>query len=174
MKSPRWVALAALVVIAAAVGAYFLLRPTDESRIRAQLTRLAAAVRVTDEDAQAHPIGRMAHVNAELAKVFEADVRASIPEALPHDADREELVELVVGAPRFLRAFDVDFTNVTIKLDDTRTTALVGATADVKLGERDGSPSRERRAVDFRFVRKDGEWLVRTLTVWSKGEAEAE
>jgi hypothetical protein len=65
----------------------------------------------------------------------------------------------------------VDFTNVTIKLDDTHTTALVGATASMKIVERDGSPSQSRRAVDLRFVLKDGAWLIRTLTVWTKEDA---
>jgi hypothetical protein len=165
--------LAAIVAaaIAIAVGAYLLLRPTDESRIRGQLARLAAAVRITDANARVNPVGRLADVNRRLEPLFEPDVRVSIPEVPSLHAGRAELAELVASAPSLVRSFDVDFTSVTIKLDDARTTALVGATARTKLVERDGAASQDRRAVDLRFVRKDGQWVIRTLTVWSPEDA---
>jgi len=171
MPRPRHLPALAVVAVAFAVAAYLLLRPTDESRIRSQLDRLAAAIRVTEADAQGSPVGRLAHVNGDLERLFEPDVRMSMPEVTSVTSGRAELAELVAGAPRFVRTFDVDFTNVTIKLDQDRTTALVGATAKMKLTDRDGSASQERRAVDLRFVRKDGAWFIRSLTVWTKEDA---
>jgi hypothetical protein len=164
-------ALAGLVAIAVAVVAYFVLRPTDASRIRSQLDRLAAAVRITDADSQANPIGRLAHVSGELAKLFEPDVDVSIPDVPSSGSGRAELAQLVAGAPSYVRTFEVEFTNVTIKLDDSRTTAFVGATARAKLIERDGAASQDRRAVDLHFVQKDGEWVVRSLRVWTTQDA---
>lgn len=169
-------AVALVVVLALAVAGYFLWRPTDESRIRAQLSRLASAVRITDADAQANPIARLARVNGELDGLFEPDARVTVPELAEltsGHAGTRELAELVTGAPRYVRAFDVDFTSVTLKMDEAHTTAFVQATATVKVEERDGSPSRDRRAVDFHFVRKDGAWVIRTLTVWAKEDAPA-
>ena len=152
MTKRRLVVLAAVVAAAIAVGAYLVFRPTDEARIRAQLDRLAEVVRITDADAQENPLARMSRVDGELEKLFEPDVRASIPEVATLAPGRRALTELVVGAPRFVRSFEVTFTSVTVKLDEARTTALVGATAKVKVEERGGSPSQDARAVDLRFV----------------------
>jgi hypothetical protein len=164
----------AVVALALAVGGYFVWRPTDESRIRAQLDRLASAVRITDADAQANPIARLARVNGELDGLFEPNARVTVPELAElgsGHAGRRELAELVAGAPRYVRAFDVDFTAVTLKMDGAHTTAFVQTTANVKADERDGSASRDRRAVDVHFVAKDGAWVIQTLTVWAKEDA---
>jgi hypothetical protein len=170
----RSVALAVVVALALGVGAYFVLRPTDESRIRAQLARLGAAVRITDADAQANPMARLAHVSGQLDGLFEPDARVTIPELTEltsGHATRSELAELVAGAPRYVRTFEVAFTSVTIKMDAGHTTAFVQATANVKADERDGGRSEDRRAVDFHFVGKDGAWVIRTLSVWTKEDA---
>jgi len=162
----------ALVVVALAVGAYFVWRPTDESRIRAQLTRLAATVRNIDADQQTNPIERLARVSGQLDGLFEPDARVTIPELTElgsGHAGRRELAQLVAGAPSYLRTFD--FTNVTIKMDGAHTTAFVGVTATVKAFDRDGAASQDRRAVDFHFVEKDGAWVIRTLSVWAKEDA---
>jgi hypothetical protein len=77
---PRTRVLLAVIALAmVAVGAYFVWRPSDESRIRAQLGRLASAVRVQDADAQANPIARLAHVNGEVADLFEPEARVNLP-----------------------------------------------------------------------------------------------
>ena len=167
----RWVVLAVVAVLALGIGGYFVWRPTDESRIRSQLARLAAAVRVTEADGQGNPLTRLARVNGELEALFEPDARVTIPELTSGHADRRELAQLVAGAPGYVRSFDVDFTSVTLKMDPGHTTAFVGVTAKVKAVERDGTVSQDRRAVDLHFVVKDGAWVIRTLTVWTKEDA---
>ncbi len=173
MTRRRWV-VAIAAVVALAVGGYFVWRPTDESRIRAQLARLAAAVHVEDADAQANPIGRLAHVSGELDALFEPDARVNVPElselASGH-ATRRELAELVTAAPRSVKAFDVELANVTVKMDVEHTTAFVQTTARVKAVERDGAVDRDERAVDVHFVKSDGAWVIRTLSVWTKEDA---
>jgi hypothetical protein len=169
--TPRRVALAALVAILLAAAGYFALRPTDESRIHAQLARLAAAVRVTEADLQTNPIGRFAHVSGVFEELFEPDVRVSIPELTSLQSGRRELAELVAGAPSYVRSFDVDFANVTVKIDDARASALVGAAVKVKAVDREGKSRADRRAVDFRFAKVDGEWIITTLTVWPRDDA---
>jgi hypothetical protein len=170
------VLLAAIVAGALAVGAYFVWRPSDESRIRAQLERLAVAVRIQDADAQANPIARLAHVNGEVDALFEPEARVNVPELTDlgsGHASRRELAELVAGAPRYVKTFDVGFGSVTIKMDDARTTAFVGAIAKVNVVQRDGAVDRGERAVDVHFARNDGTWVIRTLTVWSPEDAPA-
>jgi hypothetical protein len=161
--------VAACAAAVLAIGAYFAFRPSDEARIRAMLGTLAKEVRVTGEDQ--NPIGRLAHVNDAFSKLFDRDVRVSIPEITTLQSGRRELAELTVGAPRFVRTLDVDFDDITIKLDDAHTSALVGATARIRAVERDGETRSDKRAVDFRFAKEDGEWRIGTLTVWAPGEA---
>jgi hypothetical protein len=162
------------LVIALAAGSYFVWRPTDESRIRAQLARLASAVHVTEADAQANPVARLARVTGELGALFEPEARINVPELselTSGHASRSELAELVAGAPRFVKTFDVDFGSVTLKLDAGHTTAFVQATASVRTVERDGTLNQDRRAIDAHFVAKDGAWVIRTLSVWPKEDA---
>ncbi len=174
-KIPR-VRLAVIggLMVALAVGAYFVWRPTDESRIRAQLARLASAVHVTEADAQANPVARLARVNGELDALFEPEARINVPELselTSGHASRSELAELVAGAPRLVKTFEVDFGRVTLKLDAGHTTAFVGAAASVRAVERDGTVTQDRRAIDAHFVEKDGAWVIRTLSVWPKEDA---
>jgi hypothetical protein len=167
----RRAALAVGVASALGVGGFFALRPTDESRIRAELAKLAAAVQIKEADAQANPIGRLAHVSGVFETLFEPDVRVNAPELTPLQSGRSELVQLVTAAPRFVRTLDVDLGRITVKLDEPATSADVGAVADVKVLDRDGTARRDKRAVDFHFVKKDGDWVITTLSVWSRDDA---
>jgi hypothetical protein len=171
MDVDRRALLAAPLVLVLGTGAYFAFRPSDESRIRGKLAALAAAVRIREADMQANPIGRFAHVSGALEPLLDRDVRVSVPELTTLGAGRSSLVELVAAAPRYVRAFDVDFDSVTVKLDDAASSALVGATAIVKATDRDLQSRSDKRAVDFRFAKQDGEWIVTTISVWPVGDA---
>jgi hypothetical protein len=146
------------------------LRPSDESRIRKQLSKLAAAVRITEADVQANPIGRLAHVSGQFEDLFDPDVRVSISEVTSLHSGRRELAEIVTAAPRSVRTFDVDFTHVTVKIDDTGASAAVGASAQISSKDRDGQTQKDERAVDFRFVKNGSAWTITTVTVWPQGD----
>lgn len=151
---------------------YFVfLRASDESRIRAQLAALVKAVQVTPDDTSVNPIGRFAHMNDAFSKIFDHDVRVSIPELTTLDAGRKPLAELATNAPRVFRSFDADFSSVEIKIDDAKASALVGATASVSAVEQGGVQRADKRAVDFRFAKIDGDWMITSMTVWPKDEA---
>jgi hypothetical protein len=162
-----------VALVACIGGAVWLAtRPSDETRIRAQLARLAKVAHVTEDDVQTNPIGRLAHVNGELETLVDRDVRVSIPEiASLGSGGRRELAQAITSAPRWVRTFEVDFEGITIKLDDARVTALVGATADARALETSGRVREDKRAVDFRFAKQDGEWIVTTISVWRKDDA---
>jgi hypothetical protein len=170
----RRVAIGVVVAAALGVGGYFVFRPTDESQIRAALAKLVAAVQIKEADAQANPIGRLAHLSGVFETLFEPDVRVNIPELTPLQSGRTELVQMVVAAPRFVRTLEVDLGGVTVKLDEAAASAEVGAVADVKAVDRDGTARRDKRAVDFHFIKKDGSWIITTLSVWSKADAAPE
>lgn len=163
------IAAAGLAIVIGVWAVFF--RPSDEARIRAQLTKLAAAVRITADDTSVNPIGRFAHVNDAFASLFDRDVRVSIPELTSLDAGRKPLAELATHAPRVFRTLDVDFSEIEIKLDEAKTSALVGATASLAAVEQGGVSRTDKRAVDFRFAKTSGEWMITSLTVWPKDEA---
>jgi len=165
-----------LVGVAIGLGAalYFALRPSDESRIKGQLAKLAALVHVTEDDAQTNPIGRLAHVNDALSHLVDRDVRVSVPELPSIGPGRAAMGQMITSEPRFVRTLDVDFSHVDIKLDEPHTSALVGLTARVKAKETSGQARDDERAVDLRFAKQDGEWLMTTITVWAPGDARPE
>ena len=171
MNVPRRALIALPIALVVGAGAWYALRPTDESRIRAKLNDLAAAVRITDADMQTNPIGRLAHVSGAFEPLFDRDVRVSVPELTTLGAGRRELAQLVTGAPRYVRTFEVGFDSVTVKIDDAQTSALVGATANVRALDREGRTRNDKRAVDFRFAKPDGEWIITTLSVWPTSDA---
>jgi hypothetical protein len=170
--TPRRLALTALAVIAVAFGSWLLFfRSSDEALIRAKLAKLAKETRVTAEDTSTNPIGRFAHVNDAFKTLFDRDVRVSIPEVPGIQSGRKDLAEAVTNAPRVVRTFEVDFSEIEIKLDDAKAGALVGATATIHAIEQGGVTRDDKRAVDFRFAKTDGDWLITSLTVWPKDEA---
>jgi hypothetical protein len=177
--TPRAWKIAVAVAVVAGVAIYFATRQSDEARIRGQLAKLAALVRVTEDDAQTNPIGRLAHVDDALAHLVDRDVRVNVPElpsALGTATGREALGQLIASEPRFVRKLDLDFSRITVKLDDAHTSALVGLIARVRGKEADGADHDDERAVDMRFAREggNGEWVVTTLSVWSPGDARPE
>jgi hypothetical protein len=158
-------------IAAIGVGSYLAFRPSDEARIRKQLSKLEAAVRVTEADMQKNPIGRLSHVSSAFEPLFDPEVRVSVPELTSLQSGRSELVELVAGAPRFVRTFEVELGSVTVKMDEAGESAAVGAIAEVKALDRDEKVREEKRAVDFRFAKQKGEWIITTVSVWAKGDA---
>jgi hypothetical protein len=160
-------------VAALVAGIWFATRPGDEARIREQLEKLSRVVHITDDDMQTNALGRLAHVNDALKSLVDHDVRVSVPEVPQIGSGRQELAQLITGAPRYLTTFDVDFKSVTIKLDDARVTAAVGATGDVSAHERGGRVRDDQRAIDFRFAKQDGAWIITTITVWAPDDAPA-
>jgi uncharacterized protein (TIGR02246 family) len=164
------VVLAALA-LALGIGVYWLLRPTDESRIRAQISRLEKAVRVTEADLQINPIGRLAHVSGLCQALFEPDVRVSVREIPKLRSGRQEIEQALTAAPTFVRSFDVSIDVDDVKLDEPHTSAQVEGTARASAVTRDGEARRDTRSVSFQFVKRDGEWLITTVSVWSKDDA---
>jgi hypothetical protein len=162
--------------IALALGGilYVALRPSDEARIKEQIAKLASLVRVTEDDAQTNPIGRMAHVSDALGTLVDRDVRVNVPDLPSLGSGRQPLAELITSEPHFLRTLEADFAHVEIKLDEPHTSAMVGLTARVKSKEIGGSPREDERAVDLRFAKQDGAWIVTTITVWAPGDARAQ
>jgi hypothetical protein len=166
MKRP----VVALGLVAIAAALYFVFfRSSDEERIKDQLARLAKTVSVSEE--QKNPITRAAHLRSELAEIFEKDVRASIPELGSARVGRDALVELALTSSAMVRTVRVEITNVEIKIDDASKSAHVKATARLRGTMSDGQDKRDERALDLQLTRREGDWRIASLTVWSKDDA---
>jgi len=163
--SKRRILLAA-IVLGAAIAAYaLLLGPSDEQRVRYQLTRLATSLTVSD-DTGTNPIAHLAHVNSEFAEIFDEDVRVHIPELTSLGQGRGELARIAAQAPMQFRSLKVSFEDVSIKFDGSGRDAHVEATANLRATRRDGGDASDRRAVTFQAVKRDGSWRISTVQVW--------
>lgn len=153
------------------IAAYvFLFSPSDDERIRNELTRLAAAVEISGE--APNPITHLAHVKGELAEIFEEDVHVTIPELPSLPPGRSELAKTATDASLYFRAASVTFAVVHLNLDDAKTKALVLTTAVLHVTDREGASHIEKRLVNFQFAKKDNAWRIRTLTVLPKTDGE--
>jgi hypothetical protein len=168
----KWHVAAGAAILVAITVYFAFFRPSDEDRIRSQLSRLAEAVEVTEGGS--NPILRKARLDDAFGKVFDEDVRVSIPELSTLKSGRGGLVALAMQASVWARSAHLEFSHIEIKLDDARASAKVGAKADVRVVDGHGSTRRDDRAVDFRFAKADGDWKITSVTVWRKDEARPE
>jgi phosphoribosylformylglycinamidine synthase len=167
----RRVLFVSAAAAAAAVLLGVLLVPSDEDKIKGQLSRLAKAVSLAEDDT--NPLTRGLRVRKELEKTLDPSVHVSIPEVPGVKSGRDDLAQAAAGASLYVRALSVDLEDIEVKLDPARVFAKVGATAVVTATERDGSRRRDKRAVDFLFGKSDGLWRATSITVWPKSEASA-
>ena len=160
-----------LVLLVVAVGGVLLWMRSgsDEELIRAQLTRLAAAVSVPEGGA--NPLVRGAKMRGEFAAIFDEDVRANVPEfpsELPNK--RSELADTATQLSSLYPSLSVELVDIVVKLDDAKQSTHVGATAKLQAQGRGGHASKDSRAIDFLFNKHDGTWRIASVTVWAKGE----
>jgi hypothetical protein len=165
----KWILVAAAAVGLAAAVYFAFFRPSDEDRIKSQLSKLSEAVEV--KEGGGNPVFRKAHLDDAFEKIFDEDVRVSIPDLSTMKSGRAGLVALALQASVWARSASVEFSRVEIKLDDARASAKVGATATVRAVRGGGRNERDERAVDFRFAKIDGLWKITSVTVWRKDES---
>ena len=162
------VAAVAVILLAAALGAWFLLsRGSDESQIHGKLDRLAKAVRV---DAPENAVVRHARVNSEFVEIFTKDVLVEIPELTSAKGGRHELVGIASQASAYYGTVDLAFSRVEITLDAGKRNARVGATVTVTGRPQTGGPERDSRECTIRFDKIDGDWKIASVVVSPRAE----
>lgn len=169
MTRSRIVAIAIAAIVTAAVVLFFVLRPSDEQRVRAQLLRTVAAVTVTEDDT--NPIVRLARIRREFKETLDKDVRISlvdVPNVPALRNGRDALGETATQLTAVFRTMEIDLSAIEVKLDDAHTSAQVKSRATLVANGRDGRARRESRAVDFLLYKIDGTWRITTINVWPK------
>ncbi len=105
--SRRSVLFSILAAIGIGVRTYVAIRPSDEARIRKQLSKLEAAVRVREADVQGTSGGRLSKVSDAFDDLFDPDVRVSIPELTSLAPGRPALAQLRAGASQLVPAASI-------------------------------------------------------------------
>ncbi len=158
----KWAIVAGCAVVAAVALWLTVFRPSEEDRIRKVLDRFTKAVAVKQDD---NIISRTARINSELKETVADDVYVDVADFSIRVATRKDLAENATKAGLIFSSADCELTSMTIKVDDSATTAKVDALALVT-GERGGERKVDKRPVHF-LLRKDGTWKITTIDVAS-------
>ena len=158
-----------MAAIVLGVAIWFFTRPGDEQKIREQVARVVAAVKVTEDDT--NPLIRLARIKGIYKETLDKNVHLSLEDVptLPRGGSgRDQLAEMATQATAIFRSADIDLSGVEVKLDGPRQQAEVKAKATLVAVGRDGKSRRESRAVDFHVVSMEGTWRITSITVWAK------
>jgi hypothetical protein len=154
--------LAGGVAILGGIVYALVFRQTDEGRIRAQLTALAAAVRV--EDGPGNRVFRAAHLKDAYARIFAPRVELDVADLAHETTRREDLVGLTLALQAPLRTAALDFSSVRVQLESPADSARVTGTATGSGVEGGGQMRVERRAFTMRFEKVDGIWRIAAVS----------
>jgi hypothetical protein len=156
----KWAIVAGCAAVAAVALWLTVFRPSEEDRIRKVLDRFAKAVAVKEND---NIISRAGRVNSELKETVADDVYVDVADFNVRVTNRKDLAENATKAGLMFTSADCELTSMTIKVDDSATTAKVDALALVT-GSRNGERKVDKRPVHF-LLRKDGSWKITTIDV---------
>lgn len=158
----KWGIVAGCAVLAVVALWLTVFRPSEEDRIRKVLARFTKAVAVKPDD---NILARTGRLKAELRETVTDDVFVAVPDFSIRVADRATLVDSAAKAGLVFQSADAELTGMTIKVDDSATTAKVDALAIVT-GERGGERKVDKRSVHFLLRRDgDGDWKIATIDV---------
>jgi hypothetical protein len=156
----KWAIVAGCAAVAAVALWLTVYRPSEEDRIRKVLDRFAKAVAVKEND---NIIARAGRVNSELKETVADDVYVDVDDFNVRVTNRKDLAENATKAGLMFTSADCELTSMTIKVDDSATTAKVDALALVT-GSRNGERKVDKRPVHF-LLRNDGSWKITTIDV---------
>lgn len=156
----KWAIIAGCVAAAAIVLWFTLFRPSEEDRVRKVLDRFAKAVAVKRDD---NILSRTARLRSELKATVTDDAYVDVSDLDIRVTSRAALVEDATKAGLLFQSADCSLTGMTIKIDESASSAKVDALA-VVTGERGAERRVDKRPVHF-LLRKDGDWRITTIDV---------
>lgn len=158
---PKWTVVVACAAIASVALYFTFFRSSDEERIRKVLDDLTAAVAVKEGD---NVISRTARLRSRMKGVVDDHVGVNIPELGVDARGRARLEEEATRAGLMFQTADCMLSNVSIRIDPSKTLAQADATALVT-AKRGGERRVDKRAVHFLLRKTDGDWKVSTIDV---------
>ena len=155
----KWVIPAACAAITAIVVGVVVLVPTEEDKVKKTVERFAKAV---EPHPQANPAFELGRINDTFKDVLADHVEISVPEIPQVPSDRKQLAALAMQGGARYGEVDIGISDVTVKLDEGKTTAQVDCTAELR--EKGGRARKDKRRVHF-FLRNDDHWRIATIHV---------
>jgi hypothetical protein len=156
----KWAMVAGCAAVAAVALWLTVFRPSEEDRIRKVLDRFSKAVAVKQDD---NILARAGRVKSELKETVADDVYVDVADFSVRVTNRKDLADNATKLGLLYNSADCELTSMTIKVDESATTAKVDALA-VVTGERGGDRKLEKRPVHF-LLREDGTWKITTIDV---------
>jgi hypothetical protein len=156
----KWAMVAGCAAVAAVALWLTVFRPSEEDRIRKVLDRFTKAVVVKQDD---NILSRAGRVKSELKETVADDVYVDVADFSVRVTTRKDLADNATKVGLLYSSADCELTSMTIKIDESATTAKVDALA-VVTGERGGERTIDKRPVHF-LLRKDGSWKITTIDV---------
>jgi SnoaL-like domain len=152
----------ALTFAGAAALAYLLVfRPSDEERVRRQVTALSDAVAI--DAAERDPRARPLRIQQAFRRVFTRSVQVDIADLVEDMHGRDELAGMAISAAETYGSVTLDFTDVRVEIDRPSQLGRVYARATLQGTDHDGHPDREARDVTMLFTEGEGEWRIASI-----------
>jgi ketosteroid isomerase-like protein len=153
----RYAPVAALLLLIAVAGVIWIRGASSpEKEIRSHLAELQELVSFRAADGNLAVLAKLQRLGALFAP--DAEVHVDTPGA-PRTTltGREHIMQAAGGAQRSVRELDVEFTDVTVMLEEDGRSALVDAVGKARgrSGERDWI-----QQLRFRFIHTEGDWLI--------------
>jgi hypothetical protein len=149
------------------IGYALFSRETDEEQIRRKLDELEQAVGVSGEPENV--VVRGARVKGDFAKIFDKQVRISIPELTTSTSGREDLVGLAAKAGTWFETLELDFEDVKVEAGEIG--ASVSTRAVLVASRRGRGLQKDDREVTFSLMKDDGDWKIDSVSVAPKPES---
>jgi hypothetical protein len=159
MNRRLWIAVA--FAGAAALTYVLFLRPSDEERIRRQVTALTAAVRIDADEANARV--RPLRIQQTFRRVFTNTVQVDVPDLVEDSHGRDELAGMAISAAQTFRDLTLAFTEMKVEIDRPARRAQVTAVATLSGSDSEGHLQRAVRDVTMRLEERDGEWRIAAI-----------
>jgi hypothetical protein len=153
----------AIVVVLTLAGAWFgygWLFPGDTAQIRGVLARIADAFE-GDDGVGVQDLARIRALQDDFAP--DAVVDAGAP--FLRLTGREAIVSAAGRVRAVTRNLSVRFPEIEIIVADDRQTAAATVTAEARFDDADGHRDLEAREFDLQFVRRDGQWVIMSVTL---------
>ena len=172
LGAARWLPLLVVVLGLGIFAAATFLGSTDEELIRARLGALADAIEV--KASEQNVVLRGARIKDAFNGIFVKDVTVEIPELTDVRSGRMELVQVAAQAMTLYRTAAVDVSGLRLDIDKAGLSAVASGSVRLQATRHSGEAELDTRTVSIRLDKIDGRWLIVSVAVSAKQQADGE
>jgi len=172
LRTTRWLPLLLVVAGLGIFAVATLWGSTDEELIRARLTALADAIEVKASETNA--VIRAARIKDAFSDILIKEVTVEIPELTEVRSGRMELVRVAAQAMTLWRTAQVDVSGLRLDIDKAGLSAVASGSVPLRATRHSGEAELDTRTVSIRFDKIDGRWLIVSVAVSAKHQADGD